>query len=89
MLTESTLNVDHKTPLSQQLLSFFEDESNSLSDKIRMLLLEARLVSTMNCCDQLQNRLHLAEQNMSESSNLVAFLRYRVEQLENSNGMTR
>lgn len=81
-MTESFLNVDHKNRVAQKILTFLEDESNSLSDKVRMLLLEARLVSTMNCCDQLQSRLQITEKNLSDSLNLVAFLRYRVEQLE-------
>lgn len=84
-VAESILDVDYKSNHAQQLLNFFEDESHSLSDKIRMLLLESRLVTTINYCDQLQSRLQIAEQNLSDSSNLVSFLRYRVEQLENTN----
>mmetsp|Transcript_7336 Transcript_7336/g.13911 ORF Transcript_7336/g.13911 Transcript_7336/m.13911 type:complete len:590 (+) Transcript_7336:318-2087(+) len=81
-VTESFLNIDHKNRVAQKILTFLEDEANSLSDKIRMLLLEARLVSTMNCCDQLQSRLQITEKNLSDSLNLVAFLRFRVEQLD-------
>jgi len=84
-VAESILDLDYKSNHAQQVLNFFEDESHSLSDKIRMLLLESRLVTTMNYCEQLQNRLQIAEQNLSDSSNLVSFLRFRVEQLENMN----
>jgi hypothetical protein len=84
-VAESVLDLDYKSNHGQQVLNFFEDESHSLSDKIRMLLLESRLVTTMNYCEQLQNRLQIAEQNLSDSSNLVSFLRFRVEQLENMN----
>jgi len=88
-ITDSFLNVDHRNQIAQQFLSFLEDESKSLSDKIRMLLLEARLVSTMNCCDQLQNRLNNAEKSLAESSNLVSFLKFRVEQLESTGPVPR
>ncbi len=84
-LAESILDVDYQSTLSQQILSFLEDESHSLSDKIRMLLLESRLTTTMDYCDRLQNRLQIAEQNLNDSTNLVSFLRFRVEQLENAN----
>jgi hypothetical protein len=88
-ITESFLNVDHRNQIADQFLSSLEDESKSLSDKIRMILLEARLISTMNCCDQLQNRLHNAETSLTDSSNHVSFLKYRVEQLENTNSSSR
>jgi len=88
-ITEAFLNVDHRNQIAEQFLCSLEDESKSLSDKIRMLLLESRLVSTMNCCDQLQNRLHNAEKSLTDSSNLVSFLKYRVEQLENTNSASR
>jgi hypothetical protein len=88
-VTESFLNIDPKNRVAQKILTFLEDESNSLSDKLRMLLLEARLVSTMNCCDQLQSRLQITEKKLSDSLNLVAFLRYRVEPLETSGKSTQ
>lgn len=36
----------------------------------------------MKHCNNLQSRSQIAEQNLSESKNLVSFLRFRVEQLE-------
>ena len=88
-LTDCILNVDHNTPVAHEFLSFLDNQSNSLQDKIRMMILEARMTSTVNCCDRLQNRLQNAEKSLTESSNLIAFLRYRVEQLENVNSVPR
>lgn len=88
-LTDCILNVDHNAPMANEFLSFLDNGTNSLHDKIRMMLLEARMISTMNCCDRLQNRLQSAEKSLSESSNLIAFLRYRVEQLENGKSASR
>lgn len=87
--TDCLLNTDHNTPASHEFLNFLDDDSNNLHDKIRMMLLEARMISTMNCCDRLQSRLQVAEKNLTESSNLIAFLRYRVEQLESVNSASR
>ena len=64
------------------MLNLLDDESNSLADKLWMLQLEARLTSTMICCDQFKSRLSSAEQALDEKSNEMNRLRLRIEQLE-------
>lgn len=85
-LTDAILNAESNSSTNQEIfydmLNLLDDESNSLADKLWMLQLEARLTSTMICCDQFKSRLSSAEQALDEKSNEMNRLRLRIEQLE-------
>lgn len=88
-ITDRFFNVEHETNEQKEFLTFFDNGSNSFRDKIRIMQLEARMIDMMNCCDSLQRRLQFTENTMSENANFVAFLRQKVERLENGNSIPR
>lgn len=80
---ESILNMDSRSQVAQTFLASLDDEAKSLSDKIRMIMLESRLIDTMNRFDLLQTRMINVENRFNESTNLVYYLKQKLEQREN------
>lgn len=84
-IATSILNIDSKSQVSKEIIKFLDDSSNIIFDKIRMVQLESRLINTISYCERLEQRLVSTERNLNESTNIVSFLRYKVDQLENGN----
>ena len=79
---DSILNMDSRSQIAQTFLASLDDEAKSLSDKIRMIILESRLFDTMNRFDLLQTRMINVENRFNESTNLVYYLKQKLEQME-------
>lgn len=86
-IATSILNIDSKSQVSKEIIKFLDGNSNIIFDKIRMVQLESRLINTISYCERLEQRLLSTERNLNESTNIVSFLRYKVDQLENVNGV--
>jgi hypothetical protein len=85
-IATSILNIDSTSQVSKEVIKFLDDNSNIIFDKIRMVQLESRLIHTITYCERLEQRLVSTERNLNESTNIVSFLRYKIDQLENVNG---
>lgn len=84
-LSTSILDVDSKSQVSVEVFKFLDDNSNIFFDKMRLVQLETRLMDTISYCEHLKQRLVSTERNLTESTNVVSFLRYKIDQLESNN----
>ena len=71
------------------ILSFLDNESNSLSDKIKITILETHLQHTTSLCGSLMSGLQQAEENISSSNKMIQLLQKKVEVLDTRTSICR
>ena len=67
------------------VLSFFDDGSASIINNLKIASLESRLQKTSLLCHELNSRLCASEKNFSQISDLVAMLKFKLENIESGN----
>ena len=94
------INKDVNSQHKLNLLDFFEDEVHSLSDKIRMLMLESSFKRSFSKIQSLENELNATRNDLyktkhglnetksglNETNSIVAMLRREVEKLKATTG---
>lgn len=88
-LAEVYLNKDNNSQYSIQILSAFDNEFHSLSDKIKILILEYSLLKTVIKNNMLEsdlattrNELYATKRGLNEVNSMVAMLRRDMEQMK-------
>ncbi len=88
-VADTFLNQDMKSQHSISILDKFDDETHSLSDKIRVLMLESSLIQSIVKTKSLEkelattrSELDSTKRGLFETSSMLAMLRREVEQLK-------
>lgn len=95
-VADTFLNRDMKSQHSISILDKFDDETHSLSDKIRVLMLESSLIQSIVKSKGLEkdlaatkSELDSTKRGLFETSSMVAMLRREVEQLKSGSNAMR
>jgi len=78
----SILSSDISSPPSQKILLFLDDKVKSLSDKIKITILEQILQSTTMKCSRMELSLLEAEKNISRSFGMIKVLEEKIYLME-------
>lgn len=88
-LADTYLNQDMRSEQSINILDTFDDETHTLHDKIRMLMLEKSFIHTVFKNNRLENELYATKKHLTETQTAIAQLCWKVDQLTGGGSVMR